>query len=140
MFQALDLPPNILRKREVIRLDIANDCSLQKADRQKFTADKHPTKYKSELTGRGPLEKGWELRVAPVMCCYKLVICYFKWIGLQGMVERKIQDMSNRFLKTFNRELWCLIDKWYPLNMKQIREMEEETKQLLEKQKNQVST
>ena len=31
----------------------------------------------------------------PVMCCYKLITCKFKWFGLQGRVEAFINRVSN---------------------------------------------
>ena len=30
------------------------------------------------------------------MCCYKLVECEFKWFGLQGTVESRIQKVRGR--------------------------------------------
>ena len=49
-----------------------------------------PTQYKSEKTGRGPLEKGWIQKTDPIMCAYKLVGVNFKYFGFQTKVENTI--------------------------------------------------
>lgn len=39
----------------------------------------------------------------PVMTCYKLVTCEFKWFGLQTRVEKFIQDIERRLFTNFHR-------------------------------------
>ena len=46
-----------------------------------------PSKFHSSKANRGPLHGGWRKNIQPVMCAYKLVTIYFKWFGLQNMVE-----------------------------------------------------
>ena len=36
------------------------------------------------------------------MCCYKLVTCEFKWFGLQGTVESRIQKVGVTYSYDFN--------------------------------------
>ena len=48
---------------------------------------------RSEKAGRGPLTKDWKETSDPVMCCYKLVEVEFKWFGLQGTVESRVQKV-----------------------------------------------
>ena len=48
----------------------------------------------SKKTGRGELKSDWKDTSQPIMCCYKLVECEFKWIGLQSTVESRIQKVS----------------------------------------------
>lgn len=52
------------------------------------------SKFKSKKTGRGLLKKGWQKEADPVMCCYKLVTANFKYWGLQGTVEGKIENQD----------------------------------------------
>jgi len=90
---------------------------------QDYKKDEDPAIYRSEKTGRGPLQGAWKVRlsrkhfvrmccapmpartatcdrlpfqdsVKPVMCCYKLVRAEFKWWGLQGKVEKFILKVS----------------------------------------------
>lgn len=43
--------------------------------------------YKSVKTSRGPLQKGWQKKVAPIMTCYKAVRINFEYWGVQGKVR-----------------------------------------------------
>lgn len=75
-----ELPPEKLKTREVVFIDIAND-PVAPSD---FKEDEDPAKFKSTKTGRGPLVgPNWKNNVNPVMTCYKLVTVEFKWFGLQ---------------------------------------------------------
>lgn len=49
---------------------------------------------RSEKAQRGPLTKDWKDTADPVMCCYKLVEVEFKWWGLQGTVESRVQKVN----------------------------------------------
>lgn len=139
--QALNLPKDLLKKRDVHIIDIVND----KLDAKYYQADQDPTKYHSEKTGRGPLTPEWLVSISylcqktcdPVMTCYKLVTVEFKWFGLQGRVESFIVNtMRSLFTKT-HRQLFCLTDKWSGLTMEDIRRMEAEVqKELDDKRKN----
>lgn len=61
-------------------------------------------RFKSEKTGRGPLiGNEWQKSVDPVMTCYKLVTCEFKWFGLQSRIESFIQKSERRLFTTFHR-------------------------------------
>lgn len=78
--QVHELPPEKLKQREVVFIDIANDPVLP-AD---YKEDEDPIRFKSTKTGRGPLVgPNWKNSVNPVMTCYKLVTVEFKWFGLQ---------------------------------------------------------
>ena len=49
--------------------------------------------YKSERTGRGPLDpQTWMQTCDPVMCCYKFVTVHFKWFGIQVSENERKQD------------------------------------------------
>lgn len=78
--QVHELSPDKLKSREVVHIDIAND-PVASAD---YKEDEDPTKFKSQKTGRGPLQgPNWKETIDPVMTCYKLVTVEFKWFGLQ---------------------------------------------------------
>jgi len=124
---ALDIPAADLAKREVVILDIANDHV------DNPNPDEDPSKYHSEKTGRGPLGKDWIQTAEPVMTCYKVCYVEFKWWGMQSRVESFInKTIRNMFLK-FHRQLFCWTDRWAGLTMADIRKLEEETKEALDK-------
>lgn len=54
---------------------------------QDILPETSPALFKSLKTCRGPLKEGWKNTCEPVMCAYKLVTVYFKWFGIQTMVE-----------------------------------------------------
>lgn len=61
-------------------------------------------RFKSEKTGRGPLTGAdWTQSVQPVMTCYKLVTCEFKWFGISSRVESFIQKSERRLFTNFHR-------------------------------------
>jgi hypothetical protein len=59
-----ELPPEKLKNREVVHIDIAND-PVTTAD---YKEGEDPTKFRSERTGRGPLVGQWIDRVLVVGC------------------------------------------------------------------------
>lgn len=129
-----ELPPEKLKQREVVFIDIAHD-PVPAAD---YKADEDPTKYKSEKTGRGPLaELDWKKKVSPVMTCYKLVTSEFKWFGLQTRIENFIQKSERRLFTKFHRQVFCWTDRWHGLTMEDIRAIEEKTKEELDQQRQQ---
>lgn len=128
--QVHELPPDKLKIRDVVHIDIAND-PVASAD---FKEDEDPSKFKSQKTGRGPLVgKDWKHNVQPVMTCYKLVTCEFKWFGLQTRVEGFIQKAERRLFTNFHRQVFCWIDRWYGLTMEDIRAIEDNTKEELDR-------
>ncbi|KAJ6633223.1 Phosphatidylinositol transfer protein alpha isoform [Pseudolycoriella hygida] len=127
-----ELSAEKLKSREVIHIDIAND-PIASAD---YKPLEDPTKFKSEKTGRGPLVGNeWMKNVDPVMTCYKLVTCEFKWFGLQTKIESFIQKSERRLFTTFHRQVFCWMDRWYGLTMDDIRAIEDKTKEELDKQR-----
>eukprot|EP00731_Ephydatia_muelleri_P022980 Em0015g563a len=125
-----NLPPDQLAKREVIMVDIANDP----IDEKDYRSEWDPTKFHSEKCGRGPLTTNWKDTSQPIMCAYKLVTCEFKWFGLQGTVEGRIQKAYPRLFRNFHRQVFCWMDQWYGLTIEDIRRLEEETKKELDEQ------
>lgn len=127
------LPPEKLKMREVVMIDIAND-PIRSND---YKAQEDPSKFYSEKTGRGPLVGAWQNTVSPVMTCYKLVTVEFKWFGLQTRVESFIMGAERRLFTNFHRQVFCWLDRWHGMTMVDIRRLEDETKGELDKQRNQ---
>jgi hypothetical protein len=127
---AHELPADRLQKREVVKIDIAND-SISSSD---YKEADDPKKFRSSKTGRGPLnEPDWINKVDPVMTCYKLVTVEFKWFGIQNKIEAFTQRTERRLFTNFHRQLFCLTDSWYGLTMDDIRRIEDKTKFELDK-------
>lgn len=127
------LPDDIKAKRNIVKIDIADNSKCQKND---YKEDEDPTKFLSEKTGRGHLGPNWEKAQNPVMCCYKLYSIKFKWFGLQTKVESIIQKSVFRLLYNFHRQVFCWIDKWFGMAIEDIRKLETETKEKLDNMRN----
>lgn len=125
-----DLKPSDLKKREVIYIDIANDPEPT----SEYKEEEDPTKFLSTKTGRGKLKPNWKDTANPVMCAYKLCTVEFKWFGLQGKIEKFIQNTEKRLFTKFHKQLFCWIDQWYGLTMADIRRIEDETQKELQNQ------
>lgn len=124
------LTKDLLEKREVVSIDIANEREfLYASDVIPATS---PSKFCSKKTGRGPLHGNWRQTCKPVMCAYKLVTINFKWFGLQKMVESFGHKQYPRLFCKFHREVFCWMDEWHGLTMVQIRELEEQVKRELD--------
>jgi len=128
-----ELPPEKLKMREVVTIDIAND-PIQSGD---YKPHEDPSKFKSHKTNRGPLVGKWHDSVQPVMTCYKLVTAEFKWFGLQTRVESFIMKAERRLFTNFHRQVFCWIDRWHGMTMQDIRRLEDETREELDRQRNQ---
>ncbi|XP_073504829.1 phosphatidylinositol transfer protein beta isoform-like [Phyllobates terribilis] len=127
---------------EVVPIDIADRSEISEDD---YKPEEDPATYRSEKTGRGPLNKDWMKEVlnnpsCPHMCAYKLVTVKFRWWGLQGRMEKFIHKQEKRLFTNFHRQLFCSLDRWVHLNMDDIRRMEDETQRELDemRQKGQV--
>lgn len=115
-----------LQMREVRRIDIAEGKIDPKED---------PTLFKSQKTGRGPLDKDhWKenTNLYPTVTCYKLVDIKFRWSGLEKRVESMLEKFYTRLFIDFNRRLFTTIDEWYGMTLSDIRALEEKAKQELD--------
>jgi len=124
---AHQLPPDKLAQREVVIIDIAADLPSS----SDYKADEDPTKFHSKQTNRGPLKANWMRSASPIMTAYKLVTIKFKWFGLQGIVEGKIQKTEQRLFTIFHRQVFCLMDEWLGLSIEDIRQIERRTQEEL---------
>lgn len=126
---AHELSQELLKKREVVRIDIAND-TVASGD---YKEETDPKKFKSEKTLRGPLvDPKWSESCQPVMTCYKLVTCECKMFLLQSRMEKIVQSSEKRLFTNFHREVFCSMDKWFGMTVQDIRDIEKETKKQLD--------
>uniref|UniRef100_A0A8U7NT13 Phosphatidylinositol transfer protein membrane associated 1 n=1 Tax=Corvus moneduloides TaxID=1196302 RepID=A0A8U7NT13_CORMO len=100
-----------------------------------YKPEEDPKLYHSSKTGRGPLGDDWlEAAVAsgPLMCAYKLCKVEFRYWGMQSKIEQFIHDVGLRkVMLRAHRQAWCWQDEWTDLTMEDIRQLEEETAQML---------
>ncbi|KAF2072192.1 hypothetical protein CYY_006489 [Polysphondylium violaceum] len=139
----LKLQPEELSVREVDVVDIAYDP----IDPTRYKIEEDPTIFKSVKTGRGQLQKDWfkNTTTSPIMCSYKVCKVEFRYWGVQSRVENYIQRSAIRdILFMGHRQVFCWMDEWFGMDMKDIRKMEEEVKQelnqLIQKPEGVVST
>jgi len=127
---AHNLPPELLAKRKVVTIDIAND-PVRSVD---YKEEWDPSKFHSEKTGRGPLGEDWINNTTPVMTCYKLVTGNFVWKFIGDSVENIIMNQEKKIFTNFHRQVFCWTDNWSGLTMDDIRRIEDKTKEELDKQ------
>ncbi|XP_044748560.1 protein retinal degeneration B isoform X4 [Coccinella septempunctata] len=133
-----------LRNRIVDVIDVVKD-QLYGGD---YVKDEDPSFFKSEKTGRGPLNENWldeywrEVQGKPqplpngksLMCAYKLCRVEFRYWGMQTKIEKFIHDVALR--KTMvraHRQAWAWQDEWHGLSMEDIREIEKQTQLALKR-------
>jgi hypothetical protein len=129
---AVKLEKDELKIRKIHNIDISDDMS----DKDDYKEEYDPAKFKSEKTGRGLLSKGWEKEADPVMTAYKVVRANFKYFGLQTKMESLIEGFETTLFTSTLRQAFCLIDEWYGLTMVDIRKLEREAAERLEKKRN----
>ncbi|KAG0306774.1 hypothetical protein BGZ98_001735 [Dissophora globulifera] len=131
LVNALSLSQDILKQREVVTINVATDPKQYTI--QTFNAAKEDvTTFRSTKALRGPLQGDWVKTCDPVMTCYKLVSIDFKWRGLQTRTEAFMHSVERDLFTKFHRELFCSMDGWHGLTMKDIREKEQATKAALD--------
>jgi len=126
-----NLDEKMLKHRDVVNIDIANDKIEQKDYKEEYD----PKKFHSQKTGRGPLNGTWIDSVDPVMCCYKLVTLKFKVFGFEHAVENFVGKFEHNLFLLFHRQVFCLMDKWHGMTMEDIRRLEDKAKEELEQKK-----
>ncbi|XP_063225063.1 protein retinal degeneration B isoform X2 [Bacillus rossius redtenbacheri] len=133
-----------LRNRVVDVIDVVRD-QLFGAD---YVREEDPKVYTSQKTGRGPLSDSWledywrecKGKAMPLpngkslMCAYKLCRVEFRYWGMQTKLEKFIHDVALR--KTMlraHRQAWAWQDEWHGLTMDDIREIERQTQEALQR-------
>lgn len=67
------------------------------------------------------------------MCIYKVAHIKFEVFGLQMRTESFIQTNQREILLTFYKQLFCNMDKWHDLSIPDLRIMERQVKEELER-------
>jgi len=119
-----------LKERVVDVVDIAYDP----IDPAKYKLEEDPTKFMSEKTGRGKLQKDWMKSTVPGMCSYKECSAHLKIWGIQTMAENFIHKVALRDVFVMgHRQAFCWIDEWFGKSIADMRNLENETKAELDK-------
>jgi len=119
-----------LKERTVDIIDIAYDP----IDPAKYKPEEDPTIYVSEKTGRGKLQKDWKETSTPIMCSYKYCSVQLRVWGIQTAGESYIHKVALRdVLLNGHRQAFCWLDEWFGKTMEDMRKMEDETKEELDK-------
>ncbi|XP_061306908.1 membrane-associated phosphatidylinositol transfer protein 1 isoform X2 [Pezoporus flaviventris] len=118
------------RQRVLDTIDIVRDPISP----GEYKPEEDPKLYHSSKTGRGPLGDDWleAPSTGPLMCAYKLCKVEFRYWGMQSKIEQFIHDVGLRkVMLRAHRQAWCWQDEWTDLTMEDIRQLEDETAQML---------
>jgi hypothetical protein len=123
-----NLSPEMLEKREIVVVDIAEPTSFGQ-----YKEDEDPTLFKSKKTGRGPLKRGEWISASqqPLICVYKLLLVEFKVFGLQSRFESYFRNAYKEMFCSFHKQIFCWLDKWHDLSLEEVRKIEEDLAKLL---------
>ncbi|KXJ21707.1 cytoplasmic phosphatidylinositol transfer protein 1 [Exaiptasia diaphana] len=111
-----------LNGRDVVHVDIAHDPIPDKY----YVEEEDCRYFKSKITGRGPLEQGWQETQQPIMCSYKLVKVSFDIWGLSQRVESYVHKVIQDILSVGHRQAFAWIDLWYEMDINDVRQYEKE--------------
>eukprot|EP00282_Hemiselmis_andersenii_P037632 CAMPEP_0169431398 /NCGR_PEP_ID=MMETSP1042-20121227/2924_1 /TAXON_ID=464988 /ORGANISM="Hemiselmis andersenii, Strain CCMP1180" /LENGTH=246 /DNA_ID=CAMNT_0009541803 /DNA_START=144 /DNA_END=881 /DNA_ORIENTATION=- len=119
---ALQIPPRLLKKRQVEVIDIV-ESKLPKDSAAKY-GEFDPTTSRCGRAARGPLKKGWRktqvkqhthkhthVQVKPIMCAYKLVTADFDYFGLKSKVETFMIGYERDLFLSTHRQMFCWMDE-----------------------------
>lgn len=84
------------------------------------------TKFKSEITGRGPLAPGWQAACDPVMTAYKLVTVDVPYWGFGYRLEQALLGAERALFLESHKQCFHWIDEWFGLTYEDVRRMEME--------------
>jgi hypothetical protein len=123
------LPQELLDRRAVVDIDIVADSLPASL----VNDDEDPKKALG-------LADGWQGSLIPgmSMIVYKLVFVKIRDPAnevFKETINSLVMDNLNKIFNVFHRKLVCSQDRWKGLNMEDIRTMEEETKDLLDKKR-----
>jgi len=123
-------PAELKERAGVDIVDIANDP----IDPTKYKEEEDPAKFVSERTGRGKLGKDWIKNNTPIMCSYKECSVNLRIWGMQTAGESYIHKVALRdvFLSG-HRQAFCWIDEWFGMSMEDVRKIETDSKDELDK-------
>ncbi|XP_015254234.1 cytoplasmic phosphatidylinositol transfer protein 1b [Cyprinodon tularosa] len=101
-------------------LDILTDPIPEKHYRE----SEDLSRWRSNKTNRGPLQKGWRDNQNPIMCSYKRVQCSFEVYGFQTKTEEFVHRLIKDILLVGHRQAVAWVDEWHGLSLEEVREYE----------------
>merc|ERR1712228_966106 len=103
-----------LQSREVVEINFTDnfDTCFKEDNRSFFW----PTQELPPADWKDSVEEG------KVTVVYKLVRCYFMWLGLQDRIEKLIVNEKQKNFINFHRKMFCWMDRWNGLTIPDIRE------------------
>jgi hypothetical protein len=133
---AHNLSADLLKKREIVHIDIADVIPPSY-----YKDEEDPAKFRSVKTKRGPLVKGewvkhYKENRLPLICVYKLVTTELRVMGVQRIAENYCKHTYKELFHVFHRIVFCYIDKWHGMSEEDLRRIEEGMKERLGKQIN----
>lgn len=118
---ALNLTPELLALRHVTFVDILND----KLDPKDYKISDDPARFRPTAVDRQPIQgQKWKESCEPFMCCYKLLYVQCSLFAFGGLIESFIAKQYPRLFIIIQRQIYCSLDQWYGLTVENIREME----------------
>jgi hypothetical protein len=121
-----------LQSREVEILDIAVD---KLADKKFDVEHEDPAVVEVKQTN-GHLTPGWQERMNPVVCAYKLVTVKFNYFGIGGKVEKYMMNSEREIFLRFHRLMFVWMDSWYNMTTEELDEFE---KKMWDESNNKIS-
>lgn len=124
----LGLSEHDLKKRKRLLIDIAEYGAKEEMKQAEDVSSWHSTKRTI-----GPLKPKWYLdpSLPKTMWCYKNVTITCKYFGLQSIVENLIRKQQKMIFTRSMRQMIVQMDEWDGLTMKDIRDLEEKTREKL---------
>ncbi|SBS85742.1 phosphatidylinositol transfer protein, putative [Plasmodium ovale curtisi] len=127
---ALNISNDLLSMRKIIYIDIAND----KLPIKDYNPDEDPTLYFSKKTKRGKLDTKWKENSKIIMTCYKLFSINIPYFGIFcSKLENWIIGALRDNLLKYHRKAFCWMDEWIDLSLEDIRNIEKEVQEKLDK-------
>jgi len=120
---------------DVVNIDIANDP----VNEEDFEVSEDPSTFrtKSLETPRGPLGANWISQCRPICCVYKCITVTSNQWPITHRLEKKIMSIQERFMTVFHRRMFCWLDEYIELSIDDIRQLESETMEELERRRKQ---
>nr|CAD2147088.1 unnamed protein product [Meloidogyne enterolobii] len=101
---ALGLDRDMLRRREVVKMNVGEDN----------------TNFRSKRAKRGPLVGNWQEKCKPCMCVYKVVTVNVRthFPGAEKLVELEHRKINFKF----HQQIFTSIDSWFGLTWDEVRD------------------
>jgi len=116
-----------LKKRKIRVVDIADNKDV---DAGAYSAATDPQLVSSKKAGRGPLRENWFNQASgPCMVAYRKVVIECSYFGISRTVEDYLEGYENGLFKNTHRKLFSWMDEWYGLTEQQIRDLEKQMNQ-----------